>query len=69
MIEDELIKVNKSLTKLRYEFDQYNTDETKEILDLLQYHIFLVITYLTKTEFDLNEVKEKLLEKINSGKE
>ncbi len=69
MIEDELIKVNKTITKLRYEFDQYNTDEAKEILDILQYHIFLVITYLTKSEIDLNEVKDKLLEKINSRKE
>lgn len=69
MIEDELIKLNKSVTKLRYEFDQYNTEEAKKILDILQYHIFLVITYLTKSEIDLNEVKDKLLEKINSRKE
>ncbi len=67
MIEDELIKVNKSLTKLRYEFDHYNTDEAKEILDLLQYHIFLVKTYLTKSEINLKEVKDKLLEKIEPG--
>jgi len=36
----------------------------KEILDVLQYHIFLVHTYFDKPEFSTSDVRLKLLEKL-----
>jgi uncharacterized protein YfbU (UPF0304 family) len=64
MIPDELIKVNKSITKLRYQFDEYDSEDCKEVLDVLQFHLFLVITYFNKPEVTSTEVKERLIEKL-----
>ena len=64
MIPDELIKANKEITRLRYEYDEYNTDETREVLDVLQFHMFLVITYFNKPELNGKDVKERLIEKL-----
>jgi uncharacterized protein YfbU (UPF0304 family) len=64
MIADELIKTNKAITKLRYEFEEYDTEEAKEVLDVLQFHIFLVITYFNKPELNAKDVKERLIEKL-----
>ncbi len=64
MIPDELIKANKVISRLRYEYEEYDSDETGQILDLLQYHLFLVITYFDKGEFDAKQMKERLIEKL-----
>jgi hypothetical protein len=67
MIPDELIKVNKSLSRLRYEYEEYNSEEVQQILDLLQYHLFLVITFFNKGEFNARQLREKLIEKLAEG--
>ena len=64
MIPDELIKANKEITRLRYEYDEYNINETREVLDVLQFHMFLVITYFNKPELSDKDVKERLIEKL-----
>jgi uncharacterized protein YfbU (UPF0304 family) len=64
MIADELIKANKAITKLRYEFDEYDTEEAKEVLDVLQFHMFLIISFFNKPELNAKEVKERLIEKL-----
>ena len=64
MIPDELIKANKEITRLRYEYDEYNINETREVLDVLQFHMFLVITYFNKPELRSKDVKERLIEKL-----
>jgi hypothetical protein len=64
MIPDELIKANKAITKLRYEYEEYDTRETRELLDVLQFHMFLIISYFNKPELNANDVKERLIEKL-----
>ncbi len=67
MIEQVLNKINKEITKLIYEEELNDKPDVKEMLDLLQYHIFLVHTYFDKPEFDTFEVRLKLLEKLGSS--
>ena len=64
MIEQVLHKTNKEITKLIYEEELNDEPDVKEMLDLLQYHIFLVHTCFDKPEFDTSEVRVKLLEKL-----
>ncbi len=64
MIEQVLHKINKEITKLIYEGDLSDKPDVKEILDVLQYHIFLVHTYFDKPEFSTSDVRLKLLEKL-----
>ncbi len=64
MIADELIKANKAISRLRYEYEEYNTEETREVLDVLQFHMFLVISYFNKSELKAEDVKERLIEKL-----
>jgi len=64
MIEQVLHKINKEITKLIYEEDLNDKPGVKEILDVLQYHIFLVHTYFNKPEFGSSDVRLKLLEKL-----
>jgi len=64
MIEQVLHKINKEITKLIYEGDLSDKPDVKEILDVLQYHIFLVHTYFDKPEFSTTDVRLKLLEKL-----
>jgi hypothetical protein len=64
MIEHVLNKTNKEITKVVYEGEFNDKPDVKEMLDLLQYHIFLVHTYFDKTEFGTSEVRLKLLEKL-----
>jgi len=64
MIEQVLHKINKEITKLIYEEELNDKPDVKEILDVLQYHIFLVHTYFIKPEFDSSDVRLKLLEKL-----
>jgi hypothetical protein len=66
MIEQVLHKTNKEITKLVYEGELNDKPDVKEMIDLLQYHIFLVHTYFDKPEFDTSEVKLKLLEKLEN---
>ncbi|MEJ2495173.1 MAG: hypothetical protein P8Y79_12685 [Ignavibacteriaceae bacterium] len=64
MIDEELVKANKTITRLRYEENFDGDEERNKILDLLQYHLFLVHTYFDKSEFSAEDIKLKLLEKI-----
>ena len=64
MIKQVLHKTNKELTKLIYEGELNEKPDVKEMLDLLQHHIFLVHTYFDKPEFGTSEVRLKLLEKL-----
>jgi len=64
MIEQVLHKINKEITKLIYEEELTDKPDVKEILDLLQYHIFLVHTYFDKPEFSTSDIRLKLLEKL-----
>jgi hypothetical protein len=64
MIKQVLHKTNKELTKLIYEGELNDRPDVKEMLDLLQHHIFLVHTYFDKPEFGTSEVRLKLLEKL-----
>ncbi len=64
MIADELIKANKAISRLRYEYEEYNTEDAKEMLDVLQFHMFLVISYFNKSELKGGDVKERLIEKL-----
>ena len=64
MIEQVLHKTNKEITKFIFERELNDKPNVKEMLDLLQYHIFLVHTYFDKPEFDTSEVRLKLLEKL-----
>lgn len=68
MIEQILHKTNKDITKLIYEGKLNDKLDVKEMLDVLQYHIFLVHTCFDKPEFGTSDVRAKLLEKLkNSG--
>ena len=64
MIEKMLHKTNKEITKLIYEGEISDKPDVKEMLDVLQYHIFLIHTYFDKPEFDTSEVRLKLLKKL-----
>ena len=64
MIEQVLNKTNKEITKVVYEEELNDNPDVKEMLDLLQYHIFLVQTYFDKPEFGTSDVRLKLLEKL-----
>ena len=64
MIEQVLNKTNKEITKVVYEEELNDKPDVKEMLDLLQYHIFLVQTYFDKPEFGTSDVRLKLLEKL-----
>ena len=64
MIDELLLKTNKTITRLRYEDDFETSKELNEILDLLQHHLFLVHTYFDKPEFGAADIKQKLLEKM-----
>ncbi len=64
MISNELIKTNKAISRLRYEYEEYNTEEIREVLDVLQFHMFLVISYFDKSELEAGDVRERLLEKL-----
>lgn len=64
MIADELIKANKAISRLMYEYEEYNTEEIRELLDVLQFHMFLVISYFNKSELNGDDVKKRLIEKL-----
>ena len=64
MIDQVLHKTNKEITKFIYERELNDKPDVKEMLDVLQYHIFLVQTFFDKPEFGTSEVRLKLLEKL-----
>ncbi len=67
MIEQVLHKTNKEITKLIYEGELNDKSDVKEMLDVLQFHIFLVHTYFDKPEFNTTDVRAKLLEKLKNA--
>lgn len=69
MLEELLVKTNKTITRLRYEEGFEPDEELNQLLDLLQYHLFLIHTYFDKSEFGLEDIKQKLLEKIQETEE
>jgi hypothetical protein len=69
MLEELLVKTNKTITRLRYEEDFETDEELNQILDLLQYHLFLIHTYFDKSEFCMDDIKQKLAEKIQETEE
>ena len=64
MIDEELVKTNKTITRLRYEENFEGNVEVNKILDLLQFHLFLVHTYFVKSEFSAKDINLKLMEKM-----
>lgn len=68
MIDELLVKMNKTITRLRYEEDFESNTETNEVLDILQHHLFLVHTFFDKAEFGSADIKLKLIEKLQSYK-
>lgn len=64
MIDEELVKTNKTITRLRYEENFEGNVEVNKILDLLQFHLFLVHTYFDKSEFSAKDINLKLMEKM-----
>ena len=64
MIEQVLNKTNKEITRLVYEEKLNEKSDVQEMIDLLQYHIFLVQTHFDKPEFGTSDVRLKLLEKL-----
>jgi hypothetical protein len=60
-----LVDTNKRLTRLRYEEDTKDVD-INNMLDLLQHHIFLIQTCITKPEFHPADVTVKLLEELGN---
>jgi hypothetical protein len=69
ILEELLVKTNKTITRLRYEEDFEPDEELNQILDLLQYHLFLIHTYFDKSEFSMDDIKQKLAEKIQETEE
>jgi len=68
MIPEEIITLNKKISRLRYENNEYDPPEIQEMIDVLQYHLFLVSTSLNKSELNSVEVKQMLLDKLNNTK-
>ena len=64
MIDELIVKTNKTITRLRFEDDFKSSEELNNVLDLLQHHLFLVHTYLDKVEINADDIKTKLLEKM-----
>ncbi|GBD88623.1 hypothetical protein BMS3Abin03_02561 [bacterium BMS3Abin03] len=64
MIQEPLRKTNKEITRLKYDGKYSSKPDVEEMIDLLQYHIFLVHTCFDNPEFKTTDVKEKLLEKL-----
>ena len=69
ILEELLVKTNKTITRLRYEEDFEPDEELNQILDLLQYHLFLIHTYFDKSKFSMDDIKQKLAEKIQETEE
>ncbi|MFQ5454521.1 MAG: hypothetical protein ACE5D6_10095 [Candidatus Zixiibacteriota bacterium] len=64
MIQELLRKTNKEITRLKYEDKFSDKPDVEKMIEILQYHMFLVHTYYDKPEFNTSDVKEKLLEKL-----
>lgn len=65
MLDELLVKTNKTITRLRYDDDFKSNEEIDEVLDLLQHHLFLVHTFFNKSEISASDIKIRLSEKIN----
>lgn len=63
-IKRMLYRINKEITKLKYEGELFTNHELMQMIETLQHHIFLVHTFFDKPEFNTSSVKQKLLEKL-----
>jgi hypothetical protein len=64
MIHEEIIILNKKISRMRYELNEYEAPEIQEMIDILQYHLFLVSKSLSEFELDSVDVKRMLLKKL-----
>jgi len=69
LIDKLLQRTNKEITRLKYEGELFNNPDVKDMLELLQHHIFLVHTYFDKPEIKTSDVKFMLLEKLNIARQ
>ena len=67
MIEKVLKITNKEITKMKYEGEFNDKPDVVDMIDFLQYHIFLIHTYFDKPEFGTSDVRLKLLEKLGDS--
>ena len=65
LIDNLLQRTNKEITRLKYEGELFNNPEVKDMLELLQHHIFLIHTYFDKPEISTSDVRLQLIEKLN----
>ena len=65
LIDNLLQRTNKEITRLKYEGELFENPDLKDMLELLQYHIFLVHTYFDKPEISTSDVRLQLIEKLN----
>ena len=69
LIDNLLQRTNKEITRLKYEGELFSNPDVKEMLELLQHHIFLVHTYFDKPEINTSDVKTQLIEKLNIARQ
>ena len=65
LIDNLLQRTNKEITRLKYEGELFNNPDVKQMLELLQHHIFLIHTYFDKPEISTSDVRLQLIEKLN----
>ena len=69
LIDNLLQRTNKEITRLKYEGELFENPDLKDMLELLQYHIFLVHTYFDKPEINTSDVRLKLIEKLDIARQ
>jgi len=65
-LKNLLHKTNKEITKLKYQGELFNSVDIKEMIETLQHHIFLVHAFLDKPELKTSDVRQKLLEQLQT---
>ena len=69
LIDNLLQRTNKEITRLKYEGELFEDPDLKDMLELLQYHIFLVHTFFDKPEINTSDVRLKLMEKLDIARQ
>ena len=69
LIDNLLQRTNKEITRLKYEGELFENPDLKDMLELLQYHIFLVHTYFDKPEINTSDVRLKLIVKLDIARQ
>ena len=69
LIDNLLQRTNKEITRLKYEGELFENPDLKDMLELLQYHIFLVHTCFDKPEINTSDVRLKLIEKLDIARQ